>query len=130
MGKIKLWYDSLSETMRNVIKGLAGTGIAVTLWRLARSYADATGQGGLSLLTVFLDLISLPIRWAVSIVGDVLGALGLERVAEVTDGIVGDWSEGGEKQGVIGELVQMVDNALRDTPPGKRYDDKGRLVAA
>lgn len=113
---VSFWYESLGSTERKVVKWVTYASLGATLWRLAAAYLKVANPSAGQVLMALLDLVSLPFRWALSLLGEVLGTLGFSTVESVTDRLVGDWSGGGVQQGILGEMWQLFDNALQGGP--------------
>lgn len=109
---IKYEYDNLNPTAKAAVKYTGIVGLAVTAWRTAMAFVDSPDAGVMDVLNAIADLVSLPWRFALSLIGDLAGAIGLEGFESVTDRLIADGDGDGKREGVGGEFVGMINKVV------------------
>lgn len=109
---IRFWYDGLNPMVQKAIKWTSIAGMIATAWRLVAAYLSMPDATALDILNGLLDLVSMPFRWALSVIGEVLGALGFKKTEAVLDRLIGDWDGDGKREGIGGEAFGVIDKAI------------------
>lgn len=123
---IELWHARQPSWLKHILTGAFIASVGGTLYRLVQAYMGTASPSPWEMFVSLLDLLSIPWRWALSLIGEVFGFLGFDKFELVTDHLVDDWSGGGLKQGVGGEALAMLGNIFKAAPPaGMQHSDTG-----
>lgn len=112
LAQARMKYDNLGPVAKPIVKWTGIIGLGVTAWRMAMAWLGSDSASPWDVIGAIFDLISMPFRWPLSIIGDGLGKLGFTTFEKVTDQLIGDWDGDKKREGIGGEVVGFLDKVI------------------